>query len=829
MRIFGRLTILLALFGLFTDSVAAQQGDRPAGPLPTRISGEVVDAESDEPIETASIAVWSAGDSSLVTGAITDADGSFSIEGIRPGAYYVKISFVGFVTQTIADVELRPGAWSADLGTIALRPDTQQLDEVVVEEERDFVQIGIDKTVYNTKDQLVTAGGNASDVLQEIPSVEVDIDGNISLRGNQNVAVLINGRPTAMTGQALVTFLQGLPAHSVERVEVIPNPSAKYEPDGMSGILNIVLSKDQDRGLGGSLTAGVGTQGSYNASGSMNYQKGKYATFANYGFRHSSRDFEGDRLRENRVADPLTILTQDDVADRGGFSHNINGSVDYSIAEKSTLSLSTVFSYRTGESTGLNMYRLLDADRDLTGRYSRSRDGSRQDFNQDYRLTFSRIIDPGTNELTAEVRYEHEDENDESLYIQQDLAMGGDPADETPMRQTSEQTELTDELSGQVDYVRPLLKGKMEAGYKGSLEDLNSELYAETFDYEQDRFLPETGRNNQFDYREQIHAGYGIVSQELGRFNVQVGVRLEQAITQFDLLTTDETFKNDYFSIFPSAFATYSLQESQAGRKQLKVSYSKRVNRPNTWQLNPFDDLDDPEFRREGNPYLDPEYTHSMEASYIQFTGPTSLTVTPYYRKTVNQIRWYEFMNDEGVSIVTFRNFDSSDSWGAEAIGTLRLSQWLNAHASFNAFRMRTDGSNVETDLSNDAWGWSARGNATINVQEDLAVQLSYFYRAPMDIENGRIGSFSMANLGVRQQLWGRKASLSLQVRDPFATMGFNVMREDERFYQESFRSFNSREVNLTFTYNFGNQDQQRRRRGDRPEMDDDMQEMQMP
>lgn len=819
--------LLLAATFLVAGRSEAQQ--RQMGPPPTRIGGEVADADTREPVETASIAVWSAADSSLVTGAITNEDGEFSIEGVRPGPYYVRVSFVGYVTETVSNVELRPGSWSADLGTIALRPDTQQLDEVVVEEERDFVQIGIDKTVYNTKDQLVTAGGNASDVLQEIPSVEVDIDGNISLRGNQNVAVLINGRPTAMTGEALVTFLQGLPASSVESVEVIPNPSAKYEPDGMSGILNIVLSKDQDRGLGGSLTAGVGTQGSYNASGSMNYQKGKFSTFSNYGFRHSSRDFDGDRLRENRIADPLTILTQNDEADRGGFSHNVNATVDYSIADKSTLSLAAVFSYRTGESTGLNMYRLLDADRDLTSRYSRSRDGSRRDLNQDYRLTYSRIAEPGRHELTAEVRYEHEDESDESLYIQQDLAMSGEPSDETPLRQMSEQTEFTNEISGQVDYVRPLLSGKMEAGYKGSLEDLDSELYAETFDYDTGGFLPETGRNNQFDYREQIHAGYGIVSQELGRFNVQVGVRLEQAMTQFDLLTTNETFKNDYFSVFPSAFATYSLQESQTGRKQLKLSYSKRVNRPNTWQLNPFDDMDDPEFRREGNPYLNPEYTHSMEASYIQFSGPASLTITPYYRKTVDQIRWYEFMDDEGVSIVTFRNFDSSDSWGAETIGTLRLSDWLNAHASFNAFRMQTDGSNVETDLSNDAWGWSARGNATINVQEGLDVQLSYFYRAPMDIENGRIGSFSMANLGVRQQLWDRKASLSLQVRDPFATMGFNVQREDERFYQESFRSFNSRELNLTFTYNFGNQDQQRRRRGQRQEADEDMQEMQMP
>lgn len=778
----------------------------------TKISGSVADAETGESIPSASVALWSVRDSSLATGTITDPDGAFSIEGLRPGRYYARIRFVGYLTEEISDIALRPGAWTADLGVIALKTDVQMLDEVVVEERREFMEVGIDRTVYNTKDQLVSAGGDASQVLEEIPSVEVDIDGNISLRGNQNVAILLNGRPTSMTGEALITFLQGLPASTVDRVEVIPNPSAKYEPDGMSGILNIVLRKDQNLGFGGSLTAGGGTQESYNAGGSLNFIRGKFSSFVNYGFRHGQRNSEGDRLQENRVADPLFTIDEDDRGDRVGESHNVSASVDYSVSDKNTLSLATRLSGRGGDQDGLNVYRLLDANETLMGSYDRTRIGERTDLNQDYRLTFSRIVSPGTHELQIEARYERENEEDENSYAEDGLRFEALGAETEPFMQRSMQAENTGEGSLQLDYSRPLGSGKLEAGYRGSIDLLDSRFEVSTFDRDMNAYLVDARRTNTFDYRQNIQAAYGIVQQELGPFAAQVGLRYEQARTTFDLTTVDERYENDYNSFFPSAFLTWELVRSETGWKQIKFSYSKRVNRPRIWSLNPFNDDLDPYSRREGNPYLEPEYTHSMEGSYIHFAGPVSLTLTPYYRRTNNRIQWYEFINDRGVSITTFRNFDSSSSWGFESIGTLRLSNRLNAFGSFNAFRMQTDGSNVESGLGNDAWGWSTRANATLSVREGLSVQLSWFYRAPMDIENGRIGSFSRVSAGARQQLLNERASLSLQIRDPFDMMQFNITRETPRFYQESVRSFNARRVNLSLTYNFGRQRQQRRR-----------------
>ena len=805
------------------ESAFAQQfgnrggGERPGGQMPaTQISGSVVDAETGESIPSASVAVWSVRDSSLTTGAISDSEGAFLIEGLRPGRYYVHVHFVGYLTEVISDIALRPGSWTADLGVIGLKTDVEMLDEVVIEERREFMEVGIDRTVYNTRDQLVSAGGDASQVLEEIPSVEVDIDGNISLRGNQNVAILLNGRPTSMTGEALITFLQGLPATSVDRVEVIPNPSAKYEPDGMSGILNIVLRKDQDLGLGGSLTAGGGTQESYNVGGSLNFIQGKFSSFVNYGFRHGVRNSTGDRWQENRVADPLFVIDEDDRGERGGDSHNLSTSIDYSMSDKNVLSLATRLSVRGGEQDGLNAYRLLDANEVLMSSYDRTRLGDRTDLNQDYRLTFSRIVAPGTHELQAEVRYEKEKEEDENSYALDGLRLGevvpGVGTDS--FRQRSTQEENTGEGSLQLDYTRPLGNGKLEAGYRGSIDLLDSRFGVETFDYDLNTYLTDARRTNTFDYRQNIQAAYGIVQQEFGPIAAQIGLRYEQARTTFDLTTADERYENDYNSFFPSAFLTWELSRSETSWKQLKFSYSKRISRPSTWRLNPFNDDLDPYSRREGNPYLEPEYTHAMEGSYVHFAGPVSLTLTPYYRQTINRIQWYEFINDQGVSITTFRNFDSSSSWGFESIGTLRLTDRLNAFGSFNAFRMQTDGSNVESGLGNDAWGWSTRANTTLSVREGLSVQLSWFYRAPMDIENGRIGAFSRVSIGARQQLLNERATLSLQIRDPFDMMQFNITRDTPRFYQESVRSFNARQVNLSLTYNFGRQRQQRRQRG---------------
>jgi len=773
------------------------------------LSGSVHDADSGEPIATATIAVWSQRDSSLVTGAVSDFDGSFAIEQIRAGVYYVNVSFVGYENAVAHDVTISQDKPRVALGVIELAPDLQQMEGVEVVAEREAVTFEIDRTVYNTKDQITSTGGSASDVLQNIPSIEVDVDGNISLRGNQNVVVYINGKPSPVRGDFLASYLQQIPAGTIEKVEVIPNPSAKFDPDGMAGIINLVMKQDADLGTSGGLTLGIGTSDSYNASGNLNFQKGKLSLFTNYGFRYDNRLSEGYNFRENRYLDPLTYLEQNEDGSRENLSNMVNLNADYAFNKQDILSASAQMSVRGGDNEGVNTFAQLGANSALTGLYDRASASSDQGFNMDYKLSFKRTIETSKHELSADLRYNRSTEFEEDLFTEQLRDLSGAAANNTPELQGNEQDNLENEFAAQLDYVRPLGAGKLEAGYKGTLQRLDDTFFSETFDYGAGAYFPDVDINNEFIFDEQVHAAYGIVSGSVGKLDLQGGVRLEQALTTFDLTTTNENFENNYFSAFPSAFASYKFSDTRA----LRLSYSKRIQRPRTRMLNPFANYNDPLNLFVGNPSLKPEYVHAYELALQQFGEKGSLSLAPYYRKTINQMERFKTLDPlTGISTTTFENFDSSESWGAEAIGSLRLGQKLNGFASFNLYKVVTNGSNLDSDLSNSAISWSTRLNATWQVRQGLDVQASYFYRAPTDVAQGRISAFSRADLSVRQKFMGDKASLTLRVSDPFDQMGFRFIVDDNTFYQLGERKWQSRNAYLTFTYNFGRQPQRRNR-----------------
>lgn len=810
--------ILLALLAMVTSGeVLAQE---------TQVTGRVVDGDDGRGIATATVSLWAVRDSSLVTGTVSDADGTFVIDGASTGTYYLEVSFVGFLTERV-DLELTAERTRVDVGDIALRTDAAELDEVQVEAEREFMEVGVDRIVYNTAEQLVSIGGSASNVLENIPSVETDIDGNISLRGNQNVAVLINGKPSPMTGEALTTFLEGLPADIVERVEVIPNPSARYEPEGMAGILNIVLQEDRDPGLTGGVSLTAGTQHNYNASTNVSYQAGRIGLFGSYGFRAGSRAREGWRHRENRYEEPLTFLDQDTFSDSDRLSHTVNTRVDYDLSDLNSLSLSAILSHRSGDQSGRTVYQHMDRFQGLTDHYDRRSEGDRTDLNMDYRLSFNRIIERGRHEFTAQVSFDNEREEDFERYTQEVYQSSGRADAFIDERETNLEDQHEREWSLEVDYLRPFgEEGKIEAGYHFDMERLDSDAHAEFYDGDAGTWLPDVDRNNAFLYDEWIHAAYGIIGTTIGRLGLQGGMRAERAITIFDLANTGERHRNSYISLFPSAFLNYSMTDARS----LRLSYSKRVRRPRTWQMNPLDNNRDPLFRRQGNPALTPQYVHALEASLTQFTERTSLTLTPYYRRTVDVIRRIETVDAQGVTISSFDNLDTSDSWGVETIGRVELSDWMSAYTSVNVYRVVTDGSNVDTDLSNDAYGFSTRTNATLNVAPGLDVQLSHYYRAPLETERGRVSSRSSADVAVRQQILGNRASLSLRARDVFDQRNFHVMRDDALYFQESRTDWDARQISLTFRYNFGDtgRDRDRRRRGGPGDSRDDDMEREM-
>jgi outer membrane cobalamin receptor len=826
MNAFGRLFFVLLFTGAASTLQAQQPGGPPAGArmgagagagqmASGEVRGSVQDAASMKGLASASVAVYSVRDSSLVAGTLTRPDGGFRIEGLRPGQYFLRASYLGYSPQTANGLVIAPNALQADVGAIRLAASAVQVEGVTASVERAQVALAPDRNTFAVRDMPAVAGGTASDVLRNVPSLEVDIDGKVRLRGNQNVAVQINGRAAPMRGDQLGQFLQQLPANMLERVEVIPNPSARFDPDGMAGIINIVLRQNADLGTSYGFTVGAGTGDRINASGNVGHQQGPLTLFANYGFFTDERQSIGSNFRENRFVTPHTYLEQDVAGMFAPTSHTLNVSADYKVSARDVLSSSLLFSRRDTDNTSVNLYRDLDGARQAVG----LREGLTENQNDgntiDYGLGFRRTIQPRTHELSADFRFNRNGSNSLNRFINQSLLLDGTVNGDPATSRINALDAGTDNWTLQLDYTRPLTAAtRLETGYKGTLRQMDNDLEVSVLDFASGEHLRDRDRSNGFAYDEQVHAGYAVLGHTVGRFSLQGGLRAEQAMTRFDLRTTGEQFDNGYTSLFPSGLVAYTLGEQQ----QLRASYSKRIRRPDTGQLNPFalaggrgpSETEDELNLFRGNPYLQPEYTHALELSYQQTVGVGTLQISPYFRHTTDAVRRVKTIDNQGISTTTFANLATSDSYGTDVTGSWRLGR-LNGFGGFNVFRVVTDGSNLETDVSNDAVSWSTRASATWRASDELDLQGFVMYRAPMAVEMGRISGMTMTNLSSRYKVSDR-TNLTLRVQDPFNLMGFHFITSDERHFQESRRSFGARGVYLSLSYNFGQQPRVRQR-----------------
>lgn len=787
------LLLLLAL-------LAAPAGLAQSGAL----VGRVVDADSELPLPTATVALYAVAgaDTTFVTGASSNLDGVFRVANVAAGTYAVNVSFVGYDAESLADVAVGPG--ETDLGTIGLAPSAAALDEVRVTAERTQVQTRIDRTVYDTADDPVAEGGTATDVLSTLPSVDVDIDGNVSLRGAGNVAVFINGRPAPVSGEFLASYLQSLPAGVVERVEIIPNPSAAFEPDGVGGVINIVLKDDADPGLGATLTAGTDTQGGYDATAAATYGRGPWSLAATYGFRNDARAGSGTSFRVNRYATDQTTLLQDEVEDRLRTSHLLNLSADYSVTRATTLTSQLQLGTRSGGETELNTSLWSSAAGAPLFEFERVAEEDDDGLSADVRLGLRHTFGEG-HSLVVEGRGEASDEGEVQTYSE--TLLGGTGDLERPQR--IDQDEREQELSLAVDYTRPIAGFRLDAGYKGDWERESRELFSSSLDG--GAYVPDVGVNNQFDYDQTVHALYAQVAREWGIVGLQLGARFETARTTLDLLTTDESYPSDYASLFPSAYLSLSPTEATT----FKASYSRRINRPRAWSLNPFPSFDDPLNIRQGNPALTPEYVDAVELGVTQYVPWGSLSLTPYYRHTTDVIRQLSTVRDDGVTVRTSENLDTADAYGVEVISSFEDLGGLSGYLSLEGFRLQTEGATAQADVANDAFGWGGRLNASYRVGDRLGIgpldlQATARYSAPIDTEQGRVGARSWVDLALRQRLFDERASLTLQLRDPLGMAGFAYTLDQPSLYQEFERDWGAQQVGLTFSYRIGGEEPRR-------------------
>jgi len=762
-----------------------------------RITGRVVGAESEEPLVGATVALWSEGetDSTLIAGTATGPEGEFVLEGVPAERTVLRISYVGYENRRFPDT--RPAPTGTDLGTIRLASRTTQAGEVKVMADRPAARMETDRNVYDTSDETLNAGGTARSVLEDLPSVRVDMDGSISFRGSESVSLHINGEPASLSGQSIVSYLQSLSADAVERVEIIPNPSAKYEPTGMAGIINIVLEHDLDAGWNGGLTLGTerDDNGEYggNVSGNAGYQSGGWRLTGTYSHRRDSEEDTDSRYLEQLNATRSNRLTEqsgrEEEQDR---THSFNGQVEYNFSARTSLDLETTLSHRRDEEIGQTEYweyRGTTAPQNRQDRYARVTDTDSRDRSVDGRLGFDHEFGDD-HTLSTQVRYDREFEDEDGTY---DVFGYADGTRRSDPRSREREAINEDEQDGslKIDYERTLGGFDVETGYKGTLRRLDND---QTFERE----------TTVFTFDEQIHAAYGTVSRGFGDVTLETGLRAETVGTTFDL-SGEGTTESAYASFYPSAFLTYK----PGPRRQARFSYSKRVDRPNLWHISPLEDNEDPTFRREGNPGLDPEYIHSFELSMTQRWDVGTVSVTPYVRHTVNEIDRVqrEETTEQGQSIIVLRaeNLSSSTSYGTELVGTYSLGDRLEGRLNASVYRSVTDGSNLTTDRSQDAFLYSGRANLTVQVRDGLQLEMSQFYRPGRDIPpQGRMDAFSSTEMGLRQQLFGGSGSLTLRVDDLFNQTQMNVWYRDDDIFQESSFLWGTREASLTFQYTFG-------------------------
>jgi outer membrane receptor protein involved in Fe transport len=790
--------ISLFVINFFTSSSIISQDKKTFPVIQGKITGKVFDKDLNAPIESVTIQLFKAKDSSLVTGTTTNSKGEYMLD-TKGGRFKLKASYIGYNTAVIINIMVTPENKEIALETIKLESGSTTITEIDVTAERSYYEAGIDKKIYNIDKDLNAQGGNALDALKNIPSVAVDIDGNVSMRGSGNLNVLINGRKSNFAGD-ITSLLEQIPADQIETIEIITNPSSKYDPEGNAGIINIILKKEQEAGYNWTLNLNSGTGDKYNASTSLGIRKGKFNFSVNYGLRSFRMGGNGNSFRKNLLNDSIPFFQQNSISSNKMLS-NIGGlGIDYDFNNKISLGFSGRYNYRTRNSFNKSDYANLLLNLDPLSSYERNNfdgeTGNGFDLSLDYRMKF----DKPKQELTALVNYNFRKE-DQTLNInEQDFAGSGTPL--LPLYLENDYTTDKD-YDGviQVDYYHPLGEdAKLEFGYKSDFTKMKSDFRADVFDFNQQAWINNDNVLNNFEYNTSVHALYGIYGTKLGSFAFQVGLRAEQTFTKSDQITQNKSFDKNYFSIFPSIYLTQSLSKTQ----DIQLSYTRRINRPHSWFLNPFIDYSDPQNLRVGNPELNPEYINAVELGYLKYFKSFSVTSSIFYKLTNDVINRITTLTDSNVTMTTFKNLSKSSSYGFEFITSGQLLNWWFLNGNFSYYRSIVQGNYGTGELDNSSYTWSARVNSSFSFPNLFDLQIAYNYNGKNVTAQGNTEPFQSVDLAIKRDFLNKRITLGFRVSDVFNSFKFNSTSIGTGFEITNSRKRDSRVAFLTFTYRLG-------------------------
>ncbi|MFH1219058.1 MAG: TonB-dependent receptor [Candidatus Eisenbacteria bacterium] len=765
------------------------------------VSGMIKASATNEPLGFANVALINKADTSLVRAATTDKDGKFVFTGVPAGDYLIECSYIGRETYHSPYFTIDAGHLKIDLKPIAMTESPFALDEVVVTSEKKLFNYAIDRKVYNVDQDMMSKSGSASEILQNIPSVQVDINGNVSLRGSPNVSILVNGKVSPIMKRSQADVLQQMPASAIEKIEVITNPSARFSPEGTAGIINIVMKKDTKRGMNGSVTAYLGQVGRNNERLAFNYNPGQLNLFGNYGYRHEHRSFfSTDERQESSLTPDIGTSSRED--GRMNFSPDVymgTLGLNYHPGERNSFELSGEYFKRRPRMNGISTVVGLDSNAVVIQDYDRLQSGYEDESERGLTAAFQHNFPKEDHQVRIEANATDSPELETSHYTNVfRIPLGPLQYDNSRIKQSEQEGQVS------VDYTNPLSENsKLEAGYAGELSRQDVDSYAEYFDAGQDKFVEDATKIYRFKVDQMVHALYGTLERSFGDFSLLGGLRVEHATVKPNLVSNDSTITNSYSGLYPTLHLAYKLNETG----ELQLNYSRRINRPEVDELNPFPEYNDPRNLEAGNPHLKPENIHSVELGYQWRNNGLTLVPSIYYRYKYDGLtRITQAINDSTL-LRTMTNLASDQSGGLETVVAASLGDLVTANLNSNVFYEQIDASNIGYSTKKSIVSFSGTCNLNINPAKTTMLQINSNFRSGRLTPQGNSRRSWGLNAGVRQDLFKEKVSLTLTVSDVFKTQRQDVTLDVAEMKQHVTFRRDARLAYFGISYHFGRAD----------------------
>ena len=766
-------------------------------PAKSSISGLIVEKKTKEPLEFVNVSLFHSGDSTFFAGVTSSKDGKFSISNVPLGNYYLQLKSLGYEQAIIPDIAVKAST-PIILGTKALHVSAILLKDVSVVKKQTALLSSIDRKTYNVEKDIMGQTGSASDILQNIPSVSVDIEGNVSLRGSSNVTFFINGRPSALLKRNSAVALQQIPANTIERIEVITNPSAKYKPDGIGGILNIILKKEKQKGTNGTFMANVGNDSRFNTNLTLNYNTGKMNIFGSYGFRrnYSSHTSESYRINRDSMLNIVNILESTSNSQARPYSHLGNFGIDYQMNKNNKLELAGDINVQDMHRTQSSLSTWKDEDLNIIRQYTTSTTNDEPEMEWEASAVYIHQFNEEGHELQFEFNISDYDETEDNRYKESYTVPSGN-VDLTKMliKKGGPTTNVY------AEYTLPIGdETELEAGYVGEFFTDNISYLGHYYDANSNEWIKDVTKSNDFIFRQDIHALYGTLAHSFEKFSFMAGLRAEQALITSHLMTLDSLVPNNYFRVYPTLHLAYDINDEQ----QFQLNYSHRVRRPDSDEMNPFPEYSDPRNMEAGNPHLKPEQIHSIEFGYQLKKELFTIQPSLYYRYTYDAFtQIYTIVNDS-VLLRTEANLSKNQSLGGEFIATLNAGKLMTLNWSTNAYYNVINASNLGYSANKSAFAWNSKIGANINITNSTMLQLYGYFRSKRLTAQGSYDASYYTNMGLRQNLFKNKASLVFTVSDVFNTLKSSGLIDTPILYQKWTRKRISQIVYLGFTYRFG-------------------------